>query len=543
MEIRISRLGALLALLSASLTHAQSIASPSPSSSSQPAPTSPPSSTFYVPETETQFSLNIANDTTSDSGDVYMYMTSPAYSWVGFGFGSRMEGALMFVVYADGSGKSTSMFQVSSLHVALLSSRKQHPRRSVLTPNTNLPLTDLTLSPRLSLHGPHTEPSFAPATQISLLPGTRIDPDSGMFVLHAVCRYCRAWPGGSLDVTSRTAPMIFAFGPGHAMMSDDKNAGLKRHGRFGRFEMDLVAATGVGGVPEGNQKEMRGVRMLDGDFGRKDHDGKKVAHAVLGCLAIFVVWPVNVAVGAWVRRRRGWVHGVVSAVLVGMLAASYGVGGVVGGQFNRSRTLQTPHQILALISLFPLLLTVLLPLWPLTRLAPTVLPELHVPFASLTLVCLILTGGLGLHLGGQSRPIILVYSAVALGIFLLCLIVQRCARRRRGRGGQREEEEEDEQRLMSSSGGRGMGMGMKMTLKGWKDVGSASASASLRSESAASVDRPGYYAGGRAGSPTNGDANGSGNANGGKVFGGGTMPGPQYLLNMHPGVPVQPGRW
>lgn len=26
-----------------------------------------------------------------------------------------------------------------------------------------------------------------------------------------------------------------------------------------------------------------------------------------------------------------------------------------------------------------------------------------------------------------------------------------------------------------------------------------------------------------------------------KMFGGGTMPGPQYLLNMHPGVPVHIG--
>jgi len=30
-------------------------------------------------------------------------------------------------------------------------------------------------------------------------------------------------------------------------------------------------------------------------------------------------------------------------------------------------------------------------------------------------------------------------------------------------------------------------------------------------------------------------------ANGGNIYGGGTMPGPQYLLNMHPGVPVH--RW
>lgn len=93
-------------------------------------------------------------------------------------------------------------------------------------------------------------------------------------------------------------------------------------------------------------------------------------------------------------------------------------------------------------------------------------------------------------------------------------MVQRCVRKRKNSRG----EEEDEQRLVSSGGGG-------MSLKSWKEMGS------VRSESAASVERPAnnYY-------------QGSPNANG-KMFGGGTMPGPQYLLNMHPGVPVQPGRY
>lgn len=58
--------------------------------------------TFYFEETETQFSVNVAND----SSDVFIYLTSPAYSWVGFGFGAKMENSLMFVAYPNAKGDS-----------------------------------------------------------------------------------------------------------------------------------------------------------------------------------------------------------------------------------------------------------------------------------------------------------------------------------------------------------------------------------------------------------------------------------------------------
>jgi hypothetical protein len=61
-------------------------------------------STFYLDKTETQFSVNIAND----SQDVFIYFTSPAYSWVGVGFGEKMEGSLMLIVYQNADGDSTS---------------------------------------------------------------------------------------------------------------------------------------------------------------------------------------------------------------------------------------------------------------------------------------------------------------------------------------------------------------------------------------------------------------------------------------------------
>lgn len=63
----------------------------------------PAASTFYVEETETQFSVNIAND----SSDVYLYFASPAYSWVGVGFGGQMDNSLMLIMYPDANGDST----------------------------------------------------------------------------------------------------------------------------------------------------------------------------------------------------------------------------------------------------------------------------------------------------------------------------------------------------------------------------------------------------------------------------------------------------
>jgi hypothetical protein len=69
----------------------------------------PAASTFYVPETETQFSVNIAND----SSDVYFYFASPAYSWVGVGFGGQMKDSLMLIMYPDADGNGT--FELDTL--------------------------------------------------------------------------------------------------------------------------------------------------------------------------------------------------------------------------------------------------------------------------------------------------------------------------------------------------------------------------------------------------------------------------------------------
>lgn len=71
-------------------------------------------STFYLDRTETQFSINIADD----SDDIFIYYASPAYSWVGVGFGEKMEGSLMFIMYPNAKSDSTHYSILTSSQVA-----------------------------------------------------------------------------------------------------------------------------------------------------------------------------------------------------------------------------------------------------------------------------------------------------------------------------------------------------------------------------------------------------------------------------------------
>jgi len=65
-----------------------------------------PASTFWHEGTKTQFSVNVAND----SSDIFIYFASPAYSWVGFGFGQKMEHSLMLIMYPNDKGNSMFPF-------------------------------------------------------------------------------------------------------------------------------------------------------------------------------------------------------------------------------------------------------------------------------------------------------------------------------------------------------------------------------------------------------------------------------------------------
>lgn len=183
---------------------------------------------------------------------------------------------------------------------------------------------------------------------------------------------------------------------------------------------------------------------------------------------------------------------------------------------------------MAFIALAPLLLMTLLPIPSLSNLHAK-LPSLHQPLSSLTFLTLVLTGGLGLALSQQTRPIILIYTAISLFVAVFTASIQFCIRRRgsahaRATQGQRFGTHDNDSQVM---------------LKTMEE---------RRTDSAASLGQPpGYsttYGVPYSNNPSRefGDHGQAPRPGQHGVYGGGAMPGPQYLLNMHPGIPVQPGR-
>lgn len=193
---------------------------------------------------------------------------------------------------------------------------------------TSLTLTDVTISPRFGTK--NAEPSFAPSIKLDILPGTNATSDSDFMIVDAVCHNCRDWGHGKLDITSKAQPMFYAFGPGNVLQSDSKSADLRRHARYGFFTMDMTAATGPGGVPA-NSTQMNGAATI-GDI-VVDHSRTSHAHTIMGCLALFIIWPLNVLVVGFFKNIK--IHIGLSVVIVVFLIISIVLGISTSYQFNR----------------------------------------------------------------------------------------------------------------------------------------------------------------------------------------------------------------
>ena len=124
--------------------------------------------------------------------------------------------------------------------------------------------------------------------------------------------------------------MIYAFGPAKNLNSDHPNAPLKRHYAFGKFAMNMREATGRGGVPA---QESKSSGVSNESTLTRDHDRKSLAHAVMGCLAIFVLWPVNVILAGFLRNIK--IHIGFSAFIMVFLIISYALGIATSGQYSR----------------------------------------------------------------------------------------------------------------------------------------------------------------------------------------------------------------
>jgi hypothetical protein len=147
-----------------------------------------------------------------------------------------------------------------------------------------------------------------------------------MLILKTRCGNCRDY----MDTKAESQPMIYAFGNAQNLMSDSPSANLARHFGYGSFTMNMLAATGLGGVPA-KSNAPNGVEIR-GNMTR-DHDRANHAHAILGCLALLVLWPLNMIFVALFKNIK--IHVGFSMVIMVFLIVSFALGGVVSGQYNR----------------------------------------------------------------------------------------------------------------------------------------------------------------------------------------------------------------
>lgn len=198
-----------------------------------------------------------------------------------------MAGSLVFVMYASADGKN------------------------------------VTVSPRLATG--HTEPTVTNDVQVTVLEGSGIinDAEGAEMVVNARCTNCRSWATGKIDVTSTKQPMIYAVGgPEEPITSDSENVNIQQHVGYGKFTLDLVQATGAGGIPS-NTNSQTGVDHLDDS----DEAGPGSAlHALFMCGTFIVLFPAGYLFFRLFERM--WIHIAFQSfgLFIFLLGTSSGIG-------------------------------------------------------------------------------------------------------------------------------------------------------------------------------------------------------------------------
>ncbi|KAI0842533.1 putative iron reductase domain protein [Hypoxylon sp. FL0890] len=381
----LSQLGLALSFFASSLAQDASTTSPNTTANS----------VFISPVRDLAFALNVPSDSTTD---LYFSLMMPTgTSWAAIGFGSNhMAGALMLIMY---------------------------PSKS----NNNV-----TMSPRLATG--HREPVYAPEIKVEALAGTGLA--NGTYTFNGRCSNCRSWSTGNIDIVSKSQNMLYATGePTGYLKSDAFDVPLKFHYNYGTFTMDMVHATGPGGVPTIDQSEdstlVGTVQGLD-EEGRKDM--KAIAHAVFMVLVFVGFFPF----GSFVLRLGGFVrwHAVNQgfAFILAIIGSSLGF--AISNTYNRSKMFNTAHQIIGLLVFLFLFAQFTLGFLhhrkfkqtkETTKLAP-----IHKWMGRLLLILGVINGFLGFQLA-QSNDYNYVLAGLTISISLTLisvLLLKRCIQKR-----------------------------------------------------------------------------------------------------------------
>jgi len=249
------------------------------------------------------FALNAVEET----GDLFFHLeTSEKASWAAVGIGSQMKDALIFAAYASENG------------------------------------TGVTISPRIATR--HAEPSYAKEIKLEQLWPSELNNSNTVGVnnrlqANAVCRNCTSWLSGKgrLDLKSTSAPFIFAIGPEKTLRSSSLSASLRRHDYFGRFHMNMTAATSKekGAVPPPYGKN--GAYLLrDASVVLKmtsDGSSAPAAHALIMIASFVFLFPLG-SILVRVLHKALW-HGAVQILALLMVIVGFGLGIHLSTQYNK----------------------------------------------------------------------------------------------------------------------------------------------------------------------------------------------------------------
>jgi len=258
---------------------------------------------------DTIISVNIPP---GDSNDINFYVAAPIhFQYVAFGFGNTMADSLMMVMY----------------------------------PSANNRL--MVISPRMGTD--YIEPEYNSSIRFTSYSSSV--GKNGMIV-NGTCFNCRTWARGSVDTNSTAQSMLWALGPNMDLSSDDPNAGIRRHIGAGRATMDLVAATGPGGVPLPELKTSNALSR-GGYFGGSTsgfrRESPSTEHGIVFVIATLVVAPMDFFVAGALRR---WpiIHSISATVYVGMVIGGFVSGVLISNIQFATRRFQSGHQILGLLA-------------------------------------------------------------------------------------------------------------------------------------------------------------------------------------------------
>jgi len=154
----------------------------------------------YISQSESgiKYSVSVPDTTASSgSGDIYIQISGPSSnSWIGFGQGSSMTGAKMFIIYASSSGNN------------------------------------VTLSPRKG--SGHVQPTYDSSSQVTLLAGSGIS--GGVMTANIKCSDCT-------DLTDTSSSWVYAALSGSALNSDSQSATISQHqSTYGTMTLDMTQA-------------------------------------------------------------------------------------------------------------------------------------------------------------------------------------------------------------------------------------------------------------------------------------------------------------